>query len=267
MHEQAYGAPGGASNPMSSTSPGGGSRHGQMPPPPLPISHESMPHMHDPYQRAPSLPVDALLYTQPVPMMPMMAEHYEMHPEPAPPAKKRVRKSSSTVTSSVKSSEDKKHSCEHCGKIYGKLSKLQEHVRSHTGERPFVCDAPGCGKTYIRKEHLVVHRVTHADNPRPFGCENCDARFGVRAHLTRHLRKNRCRPILRTNEQTEAIQMAQQQGSAFPSVTSSPTYLNGHGTNMMFQVLLPSFLRTYLRSDPASIGSNVCGNRLGRVSL
>ena len=39
--------------------------------------------------------------------------------------------------------------------------KLVNHVRVHTGEKPFPCPFPGCGKVFARSENLKIHKRIH----------------------------------------------------------------------------------------------------------
>lgn len=49
----------------------------------------------------------------------------------------------------------KKHFCDLCPKSYFSNNKLQKHIRSHTGERPFSC--PMCKKCFIDKSYIKQH--------------------------------------------------------------------------------------------------------------
>ncbi|KAH9045919.1 hypothetical protein EDB83DRAFT_2638027 [Lactarius deliciosus] len=74
-----------------------------------------------------------------------------------------------------------------CDKSYAKPSRLEEHERSHNGNRPFVCTT--CDKSYLRETHLQAHVRSHLSNSdRPFACEesDCDKRFWTAQHLRAH---------------------------------------------------------------------------------
>ncbi|KAF8517174.1 hypothetical protein BU17DRAFT_50145 [Hysterangium stoloniferum] len=77
---------------------------------------------------------------------------------------------------------------ENCSNAYTKPSRLAEHRRSHTGERPFIC--PTCSKSYLREAHLQAHSRSHLpESERPFICEEsgCTKRFWTMQHLNVHM--------------------------------------------------------------------------------
>ncbi|GAA5933068.1 hypothetical protein JCM3775_005304 [Rhodotorula graminis] len=75
-----------------------------------------------------------------------------------------------------------------CGRSYVRPVRLEEHERSHTGERPFAC--PDCDATFARDSHLKAHVRTHApESDKPFACseDGCDKRFWTAQHLKGHV--------------------------------------------------------------------------------
>ncbi|KAJ4483747.1 hypothetical protein J3R30DRAFT_3451192 [Lentinula aciculospora] len=84
----------------------------------------------------------------------------------------------------------KRYQCnvEGCGKAYNKPSRLEEHSRSHTGVRPFVCS--NCQKSYLRETHLQAHNRVHLPaSERLFVCSqpDCEKRFWTQQHLRAHV--------------------------------------------------------------------------------
>ncbi|KAI8929956.1 hypothetical protein BC831DRAFT_395752, partial [Entophlyctis helioformis] len=55
-----------------------------------------------------------------------------------------------------------------------KRHKMQNHARTHTKERPFLCTHEDCGKSFSRQDGLSTHLKTHSD-VKPFVCSfpNC----------------------------------------------------------------------------------------------
>ena len=60
------------------------------------------------------------------------------------------------------------HRCQFCEKEFKYVSRLREHERVHTGDRPFKCDV--CGKYLTLSSSPRVHKRTHTGD-RPFKCD------------------------------------------------------------------------------------------------
>jgi uncharacterized C2H2 Zn-finger protein len=73
-----------------------------------------------------------------------------------------------------------------CGKKYSQKSSLNAHIRSHTGDKPFVC--PDCGKSFSRKPSMKRHRLAHSGE-KPFNCELCTKSFSRKDVLYSHMKR------------------------------------------------------------------------------
>ncbi|XP_039210672.1 zinc finger protein ZIC 3 isoform X2 [Crotalus tigris] len=78
--------------------------------------------------------------------------------------------------------------CGRQGKSFKAKYKLVNHIRVHTGEKPFPCPFPGCGKIFARSENLKIHKRTHTGE-KPFKCEfeGCDRRFANSSDRKKHM--------------------------------------------------------------------------------
>lgn len=77
--------------------------------------------------------------------------------------------------------------------MYSRPCLLEQHRRSHTNERPFVCKEPGCGKGFLRASHLKVHKWSHSQ-VKPLACPVCSKGFTTNQQLSRHKKTHKDLP-------------------------------------------------------------------------
>ncbi|KAI1007318.1 hypothetical protein K3495_g895 [Podosphaera aphanis] len=89
-----------------------------------------------------------------------------------------------------------------CCKKFNRPAKLAAHMRSHTNERPFVCNFEGCGKSYLQDKHLKHHIKSSHTQERNFQCEweDCKKKFLTATRLKRHLEVHRGQDRFRCTE-------------------------------------------------------------------
>lgn len=92
--------------------------------------------------------------------------------------------------------------CNICNRVFPREKSLQAHKRTHTGERPYLCDYPDCGKAFVQSGQLKTHQRLHTGE-KPFVCsENgCLSRF---THANRHCPKHPYARLKR-EEPTDAL--------------------------------------------------------------
>ena len=66
------------------------------------------------------------------------------------------------------------------GRVKG---NLDQHVKFHATERPFIC--PICNKGFIQKYKLNLHLKFH-ENKRDWICNKCGSAFNDKQDLSRH---------------------------------------------------------------------------------
>ena len=69
---------------------------------------------------------------------------------------------------------------------------MTSHFKTHTGERPYACSWPGCGKAFTQfskmKRHLKVTHEKKLDYPCTW--EGCKRAFSTAQNLTSHLKSH-----------------------------------------------------------------------------
>ncbi|XP_072353546.1 zinc finger and BTB domain-containing protein 7C [Scyliorhinus torazame] len=75
--------------------------------------------------------------------------------------------------------------CPICNKVIQGAGKLPRHMRTHTGEKPYMCTI--CEVRFTRQDKLKIHMRKHTGE-RPYTCMHCNARFVHNYDLKNHLR-------------------------------------------------------------------------------
>ncbi|UYM18360.1 C2H2-type zinc finger protein [Endozoicomonas euniceicola] len=73
--------------------------------------------------------------------------------------------------------------CDVCLNAFRSRSCLAEHMRTHTGEKPFQC--PICPKAFSTQSNFRKHERVHTGE-KPYECETCRRCFADRSSLNRH---------------------------------------------------------------------------------
>ncbi|NXK80125.1 ZN652 protein, partial [Amazona guildingii] len=76
--------------------------------------------------------------------------------------------------------------CQWCGKDFNMKQYFDEHMKTHTGEKPYICEI--CGKSFTSRPNMKRHRRTHTGE-KPYPCDVCGQRFRFSNMLKAHKEK------------------------------------------------------------------------------
>ncbi|KAF7650638.1 hypothetical protein LDENG_00122920 [Lucifuga dentata] len=86
-----------------------------------------------------------------------------------------------------KHSEGKMYECQYCKALFAQSIELTRHVRTHTGDRPYVCRE--CGKGYSQASGLTIHLQTFHNLSEPHDCQKCSLSFSSLEEHRQHIQE------------------------------------------------------------------------------
>lgn len=95
-----------------------------------------------------------------------------------------------------RSDSDQVFRCEECDRPFNRRYTLNEHVKTHTGERPYRCLVPSCTKRFTTTGNLARHQRLHGFI-QPLECPipNCFVTVTSQHKLEKHVKGHYSNPI------------------------------------------------------------------------
>ncbi|KAK1758637.1 hypothetical protein QBC47DRAFT_147700 [Echria macrotheca] len=123
------------------------------------MSQPAMASYYPPMQPTPppQQSMQGMYYQRPLPQaFPPMPVSVSLAPNPGGNPWQHHHYMAHSAASSFPQSQDR-YICQTCNKAFSRPSSLRIHSHSHTGEKPFKCPHPGCGKAFSVRSNMKRH--------------------------------------------------------------------------------------------------------------
>ena len=77
------------------------------------------------------------------------------------------------------------YKCKECDVFYPRKWHMKLHIRTHTGEKPYICDFQGCNNAFPRPGSLSEHKRKIHEKLEQHVCLLCDNKFYARSVMLR----------------------------------------------------------------------------------
>ena len=145
--------------------------------------------------------------------------------------------------------------CTFCSKEFPNKSRLEMHLKVHTGEKTHICSQ--CNRAFRTASDLKVHFRTHTGE-KPYKCKFCNQAFAVSRNLTAHTR-------IHTGERPYVCSMC---GKAFTQKSALNVHMRIHTGDKPFQCIfcarqfaysnsLKMHLKEHTRGNPYNSNQNI----------